>query len=524
MHNQVHKYSEIRPEIIKAVNIICDPIRGTMGPKGLNVIFERRDGVHSTNDGATIARGISVKNPIHSAIIEIIRSASLQTNSKVGDGTSTTALLSQVLIFEAFKLIDAGYNPTEVKKEYESFAKMLVEKLEKQVIKVKGDDDLLRIATISANNDEEIAKDVVNTVKVAGLDGMVFIEPHPRADAKTEIVEDSGFIVNSGLFSPELRNSKTSMVSTMMKPLVFITDKRLYYPEEAETIMKVALMNGHKNLVVVARDFIGQAPNVFITNHAKGVINLILVKDPNVTENNNETLEDLAIYLGGTVVSDKVGRLVDNIDITNFCVAEKVYSDHQKTILATANPDNPDLAKRIKLIRSELKKADNEELKKRLASLTNGMVTIKVGALSPIELHEKIYRYEDAVNAVRAAVRDGYLVGGGIALKNAFRALQGVPDSMIKNAFKKVCEANIRQIAENCGKHPDTIIEQIEAKGGKNVGYDALRDMVVDLLDAGVIDPYKVTETAIKSSVSVANQIITTNYLIVQNDEEEEGD
>lgn len=514
-NKQVHEYKDIRAEILQAVEMVCEPVRQTMSPKGLNVIFEGQDGnFYSTNDGATIIRQLNFKNPIHNAIAEIIKSASLRTNTEVGDGTSTTVHLAGLLVKEAFKLIDGGMNAMDVKREFEAFAKRITDNLQKKAIKVKDDKDLERIATISANNDASIAKDIVRTVKVAGLDGMVFIEPHSKTE--TEIIEDSGFIIESGMFSPEFRTAKDRFLSAMMNPVVFITDKRLYYAEEAETILTTALMAGHKNIVVIARDFIGQAPNVFLANHGKDC-NILLVKDNMATDKDASTLEDLAAYLGGSVVSEKHGSLVNNITIEHFCQAAKIYSDNRKTVVSSAKPNNKLLKARVNGIREELKKdKDDKGLKKRLASLTNGMVTIKVGAHSAMEMNEKIYRYEDAVNAVRAAMRDGYLVGGGLALFEAFDESEHPAE--FRAVYRKFCEGNIRQIAKNCGRHQEGVLEKTRG----NVGYNAATDKVEDLLKAGVIDPMKVTENAVNNAVSIVGQIISSNFIIVNEVEEKE--
>jgi chaperonin GroEL len=519
LNKQVHKYTDIRGEILKAVDMVCDPIRQTMSPKGLNVIFEGQDtNFYSTNDGATIIKNLTFKNSIHNAICEIIKSASLRTNVEAGDGTSTTVLLAGILTKEAFKLIDGGMNAMDVKREFEKFAQIITAELKKKAIKVRDDKDLERIAYISANNDGQIAKDVVRTIKVAGLDGMVFIEPHSKTE--TEIIEDSGFIIESGMFSPEFRTQKDRFVSAMLNPVVFITDKRLYYAEEAETILSTALLAGHKNIVIVARDFIGQSVNVFLANHGKDC-NILLIKDNQATDKDASTLEDLAAYLGGKVVSEKHGSLVNNITIDDFVVAAKTFSDNRKTVLSSNKPNNKQVKEQVKAIRQELEKdKDDRGLKKRLASLTNGMVTIKVGAHSVIEMNEKIYRYEDAVNAVRAAMRDGYLVGGGVSLFRAYNPTQH--PSEFHAIYKKFCLGNIRQIAENCGKHADSIIEQITSTSNSNVGYNAAADKIEDLLKAGVVDPLKVTENAVNNAISIVGQIISSNFIIVNEVEEKD--
>lgn len=514
---KIARYSEVRDKIIRAVDTIADPIRETMSPMGRNVLFEDNNGTFfSTNDGVTIAKNISVKDPYENMIIQIIKGSALKTNTEAGDGTSTSILLSQVLIKEGFKMIDNGWNPMELKKAFDEFGKKIIAKLKKEVIEVKTDKDKYNIAFISANNDKEIAKDVVEVVNTAGLDGMVFLEPNNKIE--TEIVKESGFVLDIPLASQDMANGKNKFMANYANIPVFITDKRIYHQEEAETILRTVIENGYKAVVIVAADFIGQAPNVFMANHLDNVCQVLMVKVEG-SDKNATTINDLATYLGGQVVSEKKGKLVDSITMDNFVMASKVFASG-KTIFTSKKKKNVDLVVLITSLREELKKKkDDEELKERLAHLTNGVVTIKAGAATKLEQAEKLYRYEDAVNATRAAIRDGYLVGGGIALKSAYKK-EDHPQELAM-LFKRFCEANVRQIAENCGLHAETILENINLLGGKHTGYNALTGTYGDLLKSGVVDPYKVTEMAVLNSISIAGQIISSNTLIVNDTEDD---
>lgn len=517
----IKEYSEIIEEIIEAVDILADPVVGTLSPMGANVLIEDSNGnIVSTNDGATIARHISVKNPRQNAIIETIKSASFKTNGVAGDGTTTTILLSQSGIKSGLKLRGEGWNPIKLKKEFEKFSTSITEELSKNVLKIKSDKDLFSIATISSNNDEVIAKDVVRIVKVVGEDGMVFLEPNNKKD--TEIIEDVGFHIKGGFISPELKTSKTNFSAIYENVPALITDKRLYYAEEAETIIRTAIEAGHKSLVIIARDFIGKSLDFFLANHTQGVINLLLIKDPSCTEKDNESTQDLAIYLGGKMVTEKAGKIVNKMTKDDFCYIGKIYSDQLKTIITPKKGKNKELEMRIEALKKESEKdKEDKVIKRRLSSLTNGMVTVKIGGSTPIEAQERMFRYEDAVNAVRTAIKDGYLVGGGMALLRAFKNAEYHPD--LKNVFKKFCESSIRQIAKNCGKHPETVIEKIMESTNPNFGYNALTDKYEDLLKAGVIDPFKVTEMAVQNSISVTNAIISSNYLIVSGVDDSEN-
>lgn len=526
----VYPYSEIRQKIVQAVDLLNDPIRQTLSPRGANVIYEDENGnPNITNDGYTIAKHLTVKDRVMNNIIEMMKAGSFRTNSSAGDGTSSTINMSSILIKEGLKLVEDGeWNRIELKKEYDNFATAMIEQLKKLKKPVKNDKDLYYIAKVSASGDEEIAQTIVKTVKTSGEDGMIFIEP--ANSVETSITEDTGYNIAAGMFTPELRNNAQAFSATYLDVPVLVTDKRLYYSQEAETILSTALKNGFKEVVIVAKDFIGEALPYFVANHTKGTVRVLLIKEPNVDKNNGLTLEDLAIYLGGQVVSEKNGSIVDNLTIDNFVMAKKVFADGFKTLISRDKDEvNKGLTDRVAALKKELKKkGDLEdssvvELKERVASLTNGIVTVKVGGATPLEVNEKIFRYEDAVNATRAAMKDGYLVGGGISMLRAFRECKFKGE--LAKLFRKVGEANIRQIAENCGLNGDIVLDTItELQGGDpDCGFNALTLQYDNMLDAGVIDPYKVSEQVIRNAVSVAGTIIGSGYMMVHDVKEEDS-
>jgi chaperonin GroEL len=512
MIKKIYKTEDCLQQIKEAVNLIADPVIQTLSPKGSNVLYEDDKGnQHVTNDGVTIAKSIQVKDPIHNAIIEVIKQPALQTNSIAGDGTTTSILLSKTLILEGLKKIDEGMNRMVLRDRLQEMGEKIKSNLKKKAIKVHDSKDIFKVAKISANNDEVIAKNVTKVIEVVGQDGMVFLEPHHKQE--TEIIEDSGFIIDTPILK-ELTMGRNFSVNYENIP-TFITDKRLYYKEEAETILSIAVNNGWTSVAIVARDFLDRAKNYLIGNHVQGVINIVLISDPNCTEKDNTSLSDLAIYLGGKLISEKHGSLVNKIKSTDFVLAKKIVSNPLRTVIITGKPDNKELKETIKLIKEEKEKSKNDKiLEKRLASLTNGTVTIKVGGHTPLEIQEKLFRYEDAINAARTALKDGYLVGGGLALLGSFKESE---HTILKDIAKRFCEASVRQIATNCGKHPDTIIEQTNAD--KNIGYNAKTDKFENLLNAGVVDPYKVTEMAIDNSISIASYLLTSGYLILNDNE-----
>ncbi|MEK0325143.1 MAG: TCP-1/cpn60 chaperonin family protein [Nitrosopumilus sp.] len=476
VNKKIYKFEDIREQIMQAVDTLVDPIKGTISPRGANVIFTDPGGVvHHANDGYTIAKSINVEDPIQDVIIDIVKEAAIKTNTEAGDGTSTTALLSQILIREGLRKVDDGWNKMLLQKAIQKSGEKILARLKTFKRDIKSDKDLEYIANIASNNDKKIAKDVVKVVKEVGLRGLVYIEGH--AKPTTEIKTDSGFIIKAGMFNTELRVDQSYNVRYLNAP-VFITDKRLYHHEEAAAIIKAVIDGGFNSLVVVAQDFIGEAVNTFIANHTKGIMNILLVKEPHAGAGNDH-LDDLAVYLGGTVVSDKKGMIVDKITLDNFTYAEKVLSDARKTVFTPQRKAQASGELSMKV--SELQKLlsddpDNTELEERIASLTTGMVTIKVGGATPIEVNERIYRYEDAVHAARSANEHGYLVGGGLALLASYNPKDH--EEEIAPMFKKFCQATVAQIAENCGEYSKEVLKNSIG----DVGYNAVTGKYEDLV------------------------------------------
>ena len=517
MKRLVKNREESREKILSGVRLITEPVVQTLGPLGGNVLFEDANGQLSlANDGVTIAKQISSDDPIENAIIEVVKHGALKTNVIAGDGTTTTTLFTSILIKEGMKMIEDGMNPMILKLDLEELGVQLIQAL--KPTKVKGKKDLLSIANISSNNDSEIAQNVVDVVKTAGEDGMVLIQDSPKEE--TIIEKNSGFIVDGGLFSPEYAQNNGFTSTFDGGCHVIVCDKRIYYEEEAETILRVAIEHGIKRLVIVARDFIGKSVNVFAANHANNdAIDLILVKDSNARETDNTSLQDLAVYLGGELITDKRGKLVNNLKDTDFSEAKTVFADPNRVVITTTKPENPDLIERIRSLRKEKDKGEEDtEVNRRLAALTNGMVIVRVGGATPIEVKERIFRYEDAINATRAAMKHGYLVGGGLGILGAYNADNYPP--LYQNLARKLCESSVRQIAINSGQHAEHILSQ--TKPYVSYGYNAKEDMFEDLLKAGVIDPVQVVEMSIKNAVSIAGAILSANWIITNEKEDDD--
>jgi chaperonin GroEL len=372
------------------------------------------------------------------------------------------------------------------------------------------------IALVSSSNDKEISENVVKVIKFVGKEGQVMIEP--SYTDKTEIVEDNGYITRSGIFAQELLQ-ETGRVKYEEMP-VLVTDKKLYYKAEAETILQTVKSNGYDSLVIVASDFLNEAINYLIANHKAGKINLVLVK-----ETDSKILEDIATYIGTDVISEKTGNLVDDMTIEQFGLAKSIFGGMDKVIISRVPEKDKKLDKRVKALRDELKEIGDKEsgrykdIERRIASLTRGMATIKVGGRTPLEVNEKIHRYEDAISAARVAIEEGYLVGGGVSMFHAFKKLSDYGE--YNEVFRKVCYANLEQICQNAGTMSRFVIDGIEKSKSKTLGYNALTGELSDMLSEGIIEPFLVTQNVIKNSISIANIIISSRYLMLNDIEEE---
>ena len=518
MSKEIFKSYDLDEKVIQAVDFINDPIRQTMSPQGGYVIYEDNVGVqHYTKDGVTIARNISHEDPIINQTLLTIRDGSLATNQQAGDGTSSTVLMSAILIKEGLRLIKNGWNPIDIRKQFLEFGASIKDIIKKQVNLIKTDNDLYHIANVSSGNIKEITENTVKTIKITGKEGQVMIDPAYALE--TYLIEDTGFVIQSGIFIQELAQNK-SMQAKYENVLFLVTDKRLYYDTEAEKILTVAKESGYKSVVIVASDFIGEALPFFVEQHQRGLMQVLLVK-----ETKPEILTDLAVYLNTEVISDKSGTL-DNLEIKDFSIAKMVFSNQIKTIISRDKKEkNTGIALRVKAIEKEMKSIGNKDdleykkLERRIASLTKGMVTIKVGGKTIPEINEKIMTYEDAVNATRVSLESGYVIGGGITTLNAWNKLNKKNlDREFERVYDKYCKAILNQVSENCGVNPEVNLERIKLgqdKNGTNWGYNAVTNKVEDLHKAGVIEPYKVTTQVIDNSISIANIILTSRYRII---------
>lgn len=520
MAKEVYSYKQIREKLIAGLDKIAEPVINTLTPKGTNVIFEIGNGNYGvSNDGITIASQIELEDPVENATAQIARSAAFRTNQLAGDSTTTTILLTQALTKEGFKLIDSGWNPMKLKKETEKIKNIIIKELEKKAVKIKTDRQLFFVAKVSANDDEEIAENVVKAVKSAGENGIILLEQSDKESVEVE--ENIGFLINEGMLVPDFSNSKSGFISTHENVKILVTDKKIYTPEEAISVMDTLAQKGIRNVVVIASDFIGQAPNVFIENHRKKNMNILLVKSPDET-----SLYDLADYLDCKVFSEKSGQLLHK-DLTeeHFGTADKVLSFVDKTLVFKEK--SIARAERITAIKAELdstnKEEEKKELEKRLSRMSSGTVTVRVGGHVKQETGEKMHRYEDAISATRISLKHGFVPGGGITLWDAFKASEGQLQAFegdLVQGFKRVCQSPLKQIAKNCDIHLPTLMEHVE----RGEGYNASTEEYEDMLKAGIIEPVKAVQYALENAVSASGTILSSGFIITnikENDKEE---
>jgi len=493
------------PEVVKrAVDKIADPVIQTLTPLGNNVLFEKDLFSLITNDGVTIAKLIDSEDEVEDSIIQMIKYGSLSTNKQAGDGTSTTILLTKKLINIGLDKIANGEKPMLIRDEFKEIKDNIITKAEDLITEVK-DEDWEKVAYISTGGDKELAENVARIIRTIGTDGMLFIDE--SKSGKTKITEDTGYNIEDSMVDPVLGNIQPGQAS-YQQPHVFVTDKKLYHLEECKEILETGYSHGARELVIVARDFLGESKEFFIANHSDDSVPLkVLLVKYSTPDDDTTPIYDLATYLGANVVTEKQGNLQGQLTADDYTQAERVYSANKRTIFVSQIKDSEELDKLIESVREQRDSdPDNDTLNQRLASLTTGTVKLEVGAPTGPEMREIMYRYDDAVNAVRAAIRSGYVTGGGMTLYNATRELGDVAEDF--------GETSIRQIATNCG----IPFERDQYLG--DTGYNAKTGEFSNLAEDGVIEPYDVFYHSVTNAFSIATAILTSGYMIVNKNQD----
>lgn len=515
-----------RLKLKAGVDKLANAVKVTLGPKGRNVVLDKGYGAPTiTNDGVTIAKEIDLEDKFENLGAELVKEVATKTNDVAGDGTTTATLLAQSIISEGLKVVAAGAEPMAIRRGIEKGVTAVVAELKAMSKPVKSNDEIAQVASISAQ-DEEIGAAIAEVMDKVGKDGVVTVEESQTFGLEKEVVE--GLQFDKGYVSPYMVTDANRMEAVYNDAHILITDKKISALADILPVLEKVAQSGKKELIVLADDVDGEALTTFIVNKIRGTFSILAVKAPGFGDRRKEMLKDIAIVTGGQVISDELGLKLENTDLSMLGSARKVIATKDNTTIVDGKGDKKDIENRIAAIRSELENTtsdfDKEKLQERLAKLAGGVAVLKVGAATETEMKEKKLRIEDAIQATKAAVEEGIVVGGGVAL---LRAMAGLEKLSLKNEdemvavkiLKNALEAPVRQIALNAGKEPSVILNQVMQEKG-NVGYNAANDVFEDLVAAGIVDPTKVTRTALQNAASISALMLTTEAIVTEKPEE----
>lgn len=518
-----------RKKILSGVNQLADTVKVTLGPKGRNVVLDKGFGSPTiVNDGVTIAKEIELEDAFENMGAQLVKEVSSKTHDVAGDGTTTGALLAQAIVREGFKNIAAGSSPMEIKRGIEKATASVVDFLKTSSNEVKGKEKITQVATISSNNDEAIGKLIADAMEKVGTSGVITIEEAKSMETTLEVVEGMQF--ERGYVSPYMVTDAEKMEAHLEDAFVLMYDKKISSMKEFLPVLeKVAGQN--KPLLIIADDVEGEALATIVLNLIKGSLKVVAVKLPGFGDEQKEMLEDIAVLTGGRVISEDKGMKLDAINMNDLGQAKKIRVEKDQTVIIGGKGKEDDIKKRVKVIESQIKVSDSEydkkDLQKRLAKLSGGVAVINVGAATETELKEKKERVDDALQATKAAVEEGVIPGGGITLLHALKELDKVKlkgdEKIGLEIIKKAIEAPIRQIAANAGVDGSVIIERLKAETDPEVGYNAKTGVMENLIKAGVIDPTKVTRSALQNAASIAAMILTTEAMVADIPKKDDG-
>jgi len=521
-------YNEIARKKLKiGADKLANAVKVTLGPKGRNVVLDKGFGTPIiTNDGVSIAKEIELEDKIENLGAEIVKEVAEKTNDVAGDGTTTATVLAQAIISEGLKNVTSGANPLALKRGIEKGKQIVIEELKKMSKKISNKEEIEQVATISAES-KEIGSLITDIMEEVGKDGVITIEESKTFGLEKEIVK--GLQFDRGYISPYMITNSERMEAEFENSYILITDKKISSIQEIVPILEKLVQAGKKELVIIADEVEGDALATLVINKLRGIFNVLAVKAPGFGDKRKEMLEDIAVVTGGKVISEEVGLKLDKIEIQSLGQARKVVSTKENTTIVEGKGKKENIEARIKQIKNELENStsnfDKEKLQERLAKLSGGVAVIKVGAATEVEQKAKQHKIEDALAATKAAVEEGIVVGGGVALLRTLTALDKVEmdgeEKIGITILKRALEAPIRQIAENAGKDGGVIVaETLKLK--TNFGYNAVTDTYEDLMQSGVVDPTKVVRYALENAVSAATMFLTTECVIVEKPNDKE--
>ena len=526
MSKLIMRGDEARKALQAGVDALADTVKITLGPKGRNVVLDKKYGAPLiTNDGVSIAKEVELPDPFENMGAQLVKEVSTKTNDVAGDGTTTATLLAQAMIHEGLKNLAAGANPIIVKKGMAKAVEAAVAEVKKQAKKVDGSNDIARVGAVSSG-DEEIGKLIADAMEKVSADGVITIEESKTAETYSEVVEGMQF--DRGYITPYMVTDTEKMEAVIDDAYILITDKKISVISDILPILEQLVQSG-KKLVIVAEDVEGEALNTLIVNRLRGTLNVVCVKAPGFGDRRKEMLQDIAILTGGTVISEEVGLELKTATVDMLGRARQVKVTKENTTIVDGAGDAQAIKDRVAQIRSQIANTtsdyDKEKLQERLAKMAGGVAVIKVGAATETEMKEKKLRIEDALNATRAAVEEGVVAGGGTIFVNVIPAVEALLDSVDGDEktgvriIAKALEAPIRQIAANAGLDGSVILEKVRNSGKNGYGFDAYKEEYCDMVAAGIIDPAKVTRSALENAASVSAMVLTTESLVADKPE-----
>ena len=515
---------EARLALGRGVDQLANAVKVTLGPKGRNVVLDKKFGSPTiTNDGVTIARDIELPDPFENMGAQLVKEVATKTNDVAGDGTTTATVLAQAMIQEGMRNVAAGANPMILKKGIETAVKTLVEEIKKRSIKVSGKSEIAQVASVSAA-DEEIGGLIAEAMEKVGNDGVITVEESKGLQTALNVVEGMQF--DRGYISPYMVTDPDRMEAVMDNPYILITDRKISaIADMLPTLEKVVKVG--KELLIIAEDVEGEALATLVVNRLRGTFKAVAVKAPGFGDRRKAMLEDIAILTGGTVITEDMGRKLDSVELTDLGTARQVRITKDETTIIDGVGDKDVIAKRVSQIRAQVEETtsefDREKLQERLAKLSGGVAVIEVGAATEVEMKDKKLRIEDALNATRAAVEEGIVAGGGttfIDIIPALNTLEATGDVQTGiNLVKRAVEEPLRQIAYNAGLEGSVVVEKVKNTEA-GVGFNALTEEYMDMVKAGIVDPAKVTRSALQNAASIASLVLTTETIVADKVEE----
>ena len=524
MAKQILFEEEARRALGRGVDALANAVKVTLGPKGRNVVLDKKFGAPTiTNDGVTIARDIELEDPFENMGAQLVKEVATKTNDIAGDGTTTATLLAQAMIHEGMKNVAAGANPMIIKKGIDKAVTALVDEIKAKSKKVEGQADIAQVATISSAN-EETGKLIAEAMEKVGKDGVITVEESKTM--KTNLSVKEGMQFDRGYISPYLVTDTDKMEAALDDPYILITDRKISAINDILPILEQVVKSG-KQLAIIAEDVDGEALTTIVVNKLRGTFKALAVKAPGFGDRRKAMLQDIATLTGGSVISEELGRKLDSVTLEDLGQAHKIVSTKDETTIIGGKGDKDAIAERVAQIKQQITKTtsdfDKEKLQERLAKLAGGVAVIEIGAATEVEMKDKKYRIEDALNATRAAVEEGIVAGGGttfIDIQPALDKIDAEGDEKVGvNIVRRAIEEPVRQIADNAGLEGSVVVENVK-KAGTGVGFNALKNEYVDMIGAGIVDPAKVTRSALQNAASIASMVLTTETLVADKPEE----